>query len=56
MMMMFTLKRLQRGSYKMHNPAQKCRPTKGISKRISIQIIQDRHNSPTINNQNNMKN
>jgi hypothetical protein len=26
----------------MHNPTQKCRPAKGISKRVNMQIIQDR--------------
>jgi hypothetical protein len=25
----------------MHNPIQKCRPAKGISKRVNIQIIND---------------
>jgi hypothetical protein len=40
MMMMFTLKKLQRGHTKS-NPKQKCRPAKGISKRVNIQIIKD---------------
>jgi hypothetical protein len=40
------------GCHKMHYPTQKCRPAKGISKRVNIQIIQDRQNSLTINNPN----
>jgi hypothetical protein len=40
MMTMFTLKRLQRGCLKS-NPTQKCKPAKGISKRVNMQIIKD---------------
>jgi hypothetical protein len=41
MMMMFTWKRLQREGVTKSNPTQKCRPAKGISKRVKIQIIKD---------------
>jgi hypothetical protein len=37
MMMMFTLKILQRGCHKS-NPTHKCRPAKGISKRVNSQM------------------
>jgi hypothetical protein len=40
MMIIFTLKRLQRGCHKS-NPPQKCRPANGISKRVTIQITKD---------------
>jgi hypothetical protein len=46
MMMMFTLKRLQEGVTKS-SPTQKCRPAKGKSKRVIIQIIKDTNNSKT---------
>jgi hypothetical protein len=45
-------KRLQREGV-TKSKIQKYKPAKGISKRVNIQIIQDRQNSPTINNQNN---
>jgi hypothetical protein len=38
-MLLFTLNRLQRGGVTKSNPIQKCRPAKGVSKRLNIQII-----------------
>jgi hypothetical protein len=39
-MMMFTYKDYNEGVTKSY-PTQKCRPAKGISKRVDIQIIKD---------------
>jgi hypothetical protein len=39
-MMMFTLKDYNEGVTKS-NPTQKCKPAKGISKKVNIQIIKD---------------
>jgi hypothetical protein len=39
-MMMFTSKDYNEGIIKSH-PTQKCRPAKGISKRVNIQMIKD---------------
>jgi hypothetical protein len=41
MMMMFYLKKITTRGFTKSNPAQKCRPAKGISKRVNIQIIKD---------------
>jgi hypothetical protein len=38
--MMFILKNYNEGVTKS-NPTQKCRPAKGISKRVNIQIIEN---------------
>jgi hypothetical protein len=50
MMMMFTLKRLQQEGVTKSNPTQKCRPAKGISKRVSIQTIKDIYVTEQFNN------
>jgi hypothetical protein len=41
MMMMFTYRKSQQESVTESNPTQKCRPAKGISRRVNIQTIKN---------------